>query len=33
MIGEITPALMEKVETESWVDYQLAGRQVLGTRA
>ncbi len=33
MTGEITPGCMESVESESWADYLLAGRQVLGTRA
>jgi hypothetical protein len=31
--GEITPGCMESVESESWADYLLAGREVLGTRA
>jgi hypothetical protein len=30
---EISPALMELVETASWADYLLAGSQELGTRA
>jgi GNAT superfamily N-acetyltransferase len=33
MTSEITPGRMESVESESWADYLLAGRQVLGTRA
>jgi hypothetical protein len=31
--GEITPRCMESVESESWADYLLAGREVYGTRA
>ncbi len=33
MTSEIPPGRMEAVESDSWADYQLAGRQVLGTRA
>ncbi|HUN35650.1 MAG TPA: hypothetical protein VMU95_26935 [Trebonia sp.] len=33
MTGEITPSRMESVESQSWADYQLAGRPVYGTRA
>jgi GNAT superfamily N-acetyltransferase len=33
MNSEITPGLMESVETQSWIDYLLTGGRALGTRA